>query len=173
MSSKFKLFFLASAPTLITVLLAIIFIAPKQISGLSAIMPLIHLVPIYIWSVLHARHMPVWSTAMIGLVVDSAVGLPFGLSALIYCSLIILIRSQRKYILKEGFMGMWGYFSLMILLTQLSFWIILSFMYGQTAPIANALLQATFSILAYPLLHGLLYPLVDKIADSRYRLLHA
>ena len=173
MSSKLKLFFLASAPTLITTLLVIIVIAPKHISGLSSVMPLIHLVPIYIWSVLHARHMPLWGAAIIGFIADSATGLPFGLSALIYCSLIILIRSQRKYILKEGFLGMWGYFSLMIVLTQISFWIVLSLSYGHMAPVSNALLQAVFSTLAYPLLHGLLHPLVDKISDSRYRLLHS
>lgn len=136
-------------------------------------MPLLHFVPIYLWSVLHARHMPLGYVALLGVFADMAIGLPLGLSALLYCTTVIFIRTQRKYIIKEAFPGLWGYFSLGVLLLQFQYWVIYSFMIGTAAPIGDGIMQWILTTLFYPPLHYLLYPLVEKISHIRYRLLHA
>lgn len=173
MASKLQLFFLAASPALFTVLLAVLYITPKPISGFSAVMPLLHLTPIYLWSVLHARHMPLWFVVLLGIVIDTASGQLMGSSSFTYCLFIILVRSQRKYILKEGFFGLWGYFGLSMLLLQLANWQLIWLNDGSAPPMDHAAWQWAFSVMVYPLLHGALYPLVDKIADKRYRLLHS
>lgn len=173
MPKQWRLWFLAALPSILAGLLFLLYAAPKQVSGLSAVMPLLHFAPIYLWSVLHARHMPLLWVAMLGLLADMATSLPLGLSALLYCTTVIFIRTQRKYILKEGFSGLWGYFALATLMLQFQYWLSYSFMIGQYAPPGDVIMQWLLTCLLYPPIHYLFYPLVEKIAQIRYRLLHA
>ena len=173
MTQKIRLLLLSSVPMVLVFLFALLFIAPKHIAGLSSVMPLLHLVPVFIWGVMHPRDISLFFLAMIGLVVDVATGLPLGFSALGVCAFFLLVRTQRKYIYREGFAAMWGYFSLLLMLLQITSWVGYAYFYGHAAPFGTLLLQWLFTALLYPLLHTILYPWVEKISHARYRLLHA
>lgn len=173
MNKKITLWLLAALPMLITFLLAFLYIMPKHINGLSGVMPLLHLVPVFIWGVMHPRDISLWLLAMIGLMVDIATSLPLGFSALGYCAFFLLIRTQRKYIYREGFAAMWGYCTLFLFTLQIAGWAGYMMLSGHAVPMQNVLLQWLFTALLYPLLHYILYPWVEKISNARYRLLHA
>lgn len=173
MHKKIRLWLLCSVPVAAMFFLALLYAAPKHVGGLSGVMPLIHLVPVFIWSVMHPRDMPFSGVALAGLFIDAATSLPLGLSALCYLLFAVMVRTQRKYIYREGFIAMWGYFAVFLLVMQAAAWAIYSYYYGMPAPVGNAVLQWMFSFLAYPILHFLLFPLVDKLGNARYRLLHA
>jgi rod shape-determining protein MreD len=170
---RLKLAFLSALPSAIALLLAIVYIVPKHIAGLSGVMPMLHLAPVFIWGVMYPRDTSFLFVALLGLLADVATGLPLGLSGLSYFLFLTLVRTQRKYIYREGFAAMWAYFALLLLGMQLASWGMANFSYGSNAPIGNALLQWLFTCLSYPLLHFILYPLVERMAHVRYRLNHA
>ena len=121
---------------------------------------------------MHPRDISLWALAGIGLLIDVATGLPLAISALSYCLFFLLTRSQRKYIYKEGFAAMWGYFALLLLAMQCISWGLYSFYLSAFAPIGSALLQWFFTVMLYPLLHRIFYPWIEKIGNARYQLLH-
>lgn len=170
---KLKLAFIATLPPCIAILLAVVSVAPKHVAGLSGVMPLLHMAPIFVWGVMHPRDISFPFVAILGLLVDVATGLPLGLAALCYCLFLLLVRTQRKYIYREGFAPMWGYFALLLLVMQGSMWALYSLSVGESAPFGNALLQWFFTLLTYPILHFLLLPLIERMAHARYRLSHA
>lgn len=169
---KLKLWLLSILPMLAVSLLVLLYIVPKHIAGLSGVMPLVQLVPVFIWGVMHPRDISFLGLVVLGLVVDVATALPLGFSALATIAFFLLVRTQRKYIYREGFVAMWGYFALLLMLFQLACWAGYGYFYG-VAPLGSALLQWVFTVLLYPLLHYILYPWVEKIGHARYRLLHA
>lgn len=173
MIRKIQLRLIASVPMLITLVLAVFVVAPKHIGNLSAVMPLLQLVPVFIWGVMHARDVSFVALALIGLFVDVATGMPLGISALSYCLFFLLVLGQRKYIYREGFAAMWGYFALLLFIMQAISFALYSYSTTTMALMGNALLQWLFTLLFYPPLHFILYPLVEKLGQARYRLLHA
>lgn len=173
MINRIQLWCVASVPVAISFIFTLIYIMPKPIGGISAIMPLLHLAPIFIWGVMHARDMPFIAVAAIGLLVDVATALPLGTSAISYFLFLVLVRSQRKYIYREGFAAMWGYFAMLLLVMQLASWALYSFYQANAAALGNAALQWLLTVMLYPLIHYLCFPLVEKLSAARYRLLHA
>lgn len=157
----------------VTLLLALVFVVPKHVEGISGVMPLVHLVPVFIWTVLHPRDMRLVFVALVGLLVDVATALPLGLSALSYALFVMMVRSQRKYIYREGFIAMWGYFSMLLLALQLVSWGFASSYYAIRLPMGSALWQWVLTVALYPLLHVLCIPLVESMARIHYRLQHS
>jgi rod shape-determining protein MreD len=173
LNKKITLAVLASLPMLLVTLLVLLFITPKHVAGLSGVMPLVQLVPVFIWGVMHPRDISLWMLSCLGLVVDVATGLPLGISAISYFLFFILIVTQRKYIYREGFTSMWVYFALLLLGMQAAAWGLVSFTSREVMPMGNAVMQWLFTVMCYPLLHFFLYPWVEKLSNARYRLLHA
>lgn len=170
---RIKLLLLACVPMAVVAVLALAYAVPKHVGGLSGVMPLLYLVPVFIWGVMHPRDISFLALALIGLILDTAGGLPLGFSALLSLVFFVMVRSQRKYIYREGFAAMWGYFALMLMIMQAAGWAGYSYYYEQAAPVGNAFLQWLLSVLCYPPLHVVLYPWVERIGQARYRLLHA
>jgi rod shape-determining protein MreD len=172
-TKKLKLRLISAFPMAMAFGLLLLYVIPKHIGELSGVMPLLHMVPVFIWGVMHPRDISLPVLALFGLMVDVATSLPLGVSALGYCLFFLLVRSQRKYIYREGFAPMWGYFSLLLLAMQLACWAMVSFVQATLMPLGDALLQWLFTLLFYPLLHFMLYRWVEKMSHARYRLLHA
>ncbi|MDX2073381.1 MAG: hypothetical protein SFX19_03330 [Alphaproteobacteria bacterium] len=173
MTKKIKLWMLSLLPMLAVFLLAFFYVTQKHVAGLSGVMPMLHLAPVFIWGVMHPRDISMLLLAATGIMVDVATALPLGFSALGFCLFFLLVRSQRKYIYREGFAAMWGYFALLLLIWQLSCWAAIVFFYADGAPVSTPLIQWLFTVLLYPLLHLIFYPLVERIGNARYHLLHA
>jgi len=164
---------LAALPSLLVLLLSLLTIMPKPISGYGGVFPLLHLIPVFVWSALHPRHMPVYVVAFSGLMIDSATGLPLGLSSLCYVLLLFTTRILRKRISKEGFAGVWFYFCILTGALQVIIWLSLCMLYTACPNMLPALIQLALTCLCYPLLHRLLHPAIEQMANWRYRLLHA
>lgn len=173
MSKTFLLRLFFCIPMGISTLLAVTYVVPKHVGGLSGVMPLVHLIPIFMWGVMSSRDISMIFLVALGLIVDVVTSLPLGLSSLCYGGFFLLTRSQNKYIYKEGFAAMWGYFSLFTLAMQLLGWALYSLYYQLLAPMENAIFQWFFTILIYPFFHALLLPVIEKMSQARYRLSHA
>lgn len=173
MTKKIMLWLLSCLPMLVVAALTLLYMIPKHIAGLSGVMPLLHLVPVFIWGVMHPRDISFLFLAALGLLIDVTTSLPLGFSALSMCIFFLLVRSQRKYIYREGFAAMWGYFTLLLLALQVVSWAGIALFYGELPSFGSAFMQWVFTVLLYPLLHTILIPWVERIARARYRLTHA
>jgi rod shape-determining protein MreD len=171
-SRRFELVFWTSVPAMITLFLIIICLAPKHITGLEKVMPILPLMPVFYWGMLHAREMPYWFVFLAGLLVDSATGQPLGLSSLLYIIFMTMLHAQRKYFHKEGFVIKWGYFAGLLLVMTVLNWVCLSLYYMTMLPSVPALVQWLMTVGFYPLMHAG-FEIVDKrIHERRWQILH-
>lgn len=170
--SKFELWLWTALPVLITIMLALFCLASKHISGLDHFMPTLPLIPVFYWGLTHAREMPYWFVFLLGLITDAVMGMPLGLSSLLYICFLGLLHAQRKFIIKEGFVIKWGYFALLLGLMDTFNWSIVSFFNGQAASFQPAFIQWVLTVCCYPLLHKIFDSLCDYIHSRRWHILH-
>lgn len=171
-SKRFELFFLSSLPMLITALLAVFFLIAKHIGGLNHFMPILPLIPVFYWGMAHARDMPFWFVFLLGLVLDAVMGLPLGLSSLLYIFFLVLLHAQRKYFHKEGFMIKWGYFAALLGAVCAFNWLILTLFNARAEAFFPGFLQWFFTVCCYPFMHKGFDELYEYIGSRRWQILH-
>jgi rod shape-determining protein MreD len=169
---KLELIFWTALPSLITLLLVIFYLAPKHIPGLSHFMPILPLIPVFYWGLMHAREMPFWFVFALGLIMDAVTGMPMGLTALLYVFFLAMLHAQRKYIHKEGFIIKWGYFAMLLAVTGAIHWLLMLFLNGQGQGVATAMIQWLLTVCCYPLFHRCFDMLYGHIHSRRWQLLH-
>ena len=171
-SRRLELLFLSSLPALITAFLTLCFLAAKHVSGLNHFMPLLPILPIFYWGITQARDMPYWFVFIIGLVMDAVMGLPLGLTSLLFIIFLLMVHTQRKYFHKEGFVIIWGYFALLLGIATIANWIVLSFFIQHSEPLVPALIQWFLTLCLYPLMHKSFEALYEYIHSRRWQILH-
>jgi len=171
-SKRLELFFLASLPALITLALTIFFLASKHVGGLNRFMPFLPLIPIFYWGMAQARDMPYWFVFALGMMMDAVMGLPLGLSSLLLIFFLVMLRAQRKYIHKEGFVIKWGYFAALMAAMSALNWIMLAFFTGRSPSFGPAFIQWFLTVCCYPLLHKGFDGLFEYIHSRRWQILH-
>ncbi|MDE3015686.1 MAG: hypothetical protein KGI29_02030 [Pseudomonadota bacterium] len=171
-AGRAELWFWAIFPGIITVALTLLVLVSKHLPGLGHIMPVLPLMPVFYWGMLRAREMPYWLVFTLGLVTDAVIGAGLGMSSLLYMLFLGLVRTQRKYIHKEGFVIKWGYFAGLLGVVSLLYWAMLSFYYGLVMPPAPAFFQWLLTVCCYPLLHQGFDRLQDHMQARRWQVLH-
>lgn len=169
---KTRLVFLNALPGFITLVLAILSLSVKHLSGFNHFMPALAMIPIFYWGLMQRRHMPYGFVFLLGLLMDAMMGLPLGLSSLLYMVFLLLIRTQHKYIHKEGFVIKWGYFALLLGVVAIfnAAMLVVFHIAGNFQP---AFLQWLLTICCYPLLHQLFDRIQEYIQHRRWQLLHS
>lgn len=171
-TKRLELLFLGSLPALVTVLLTVVYLSTKHITGLNVFMPLLPIIPMFYWSMMQARDMPYWFVFCIGLVIDAVTGLPMGLSSLLFILFLLMVHAQRKYFHKEAFVIKWGYFALLLAVCNLAGWMLLTFFMPQSRPVLAVFLQWVFTLCIYPLLHKAFDSIYEYIHARRWQILH-
>ena len=172
LGKRLELFYLSFVPPIITFALAIFFMAAKHIDGLDRVMPILPAIPIFYWGLAQARDMPYWFVFILGVVIDAISGLPLGLTSLTYIFMLLVLRSQRKYIHKEGFVLKLGFFALTLAVTDLVNWGMLSLYYSQFQPGGASMIQWFLTVCCYPLLHKWFDHIHEQLMSRRWRILH-
>lgn len=169
---RLELLFLSCLPGIIALILAVFCLAPKHWQGLSSVMPLLPLMPVFYWGMLHAKEMPYWFVFLLGLVMDAVLGMPLALSSLLYIVFLALLHAQRKYIHKEGFLIKWGYFAALIMVISGLNWICLSMMQERSLSLAPPFIQWVLTVCCYPLFHKGFELAEQRTHERRWRILH-
>lgn len=159
-------------PATITLLLAGFFLSSKHIPGLNHVMPLLHTAPIYYWGMLHAREMPYWFVFALGLILDAVMGLPLGLTSLVFVAFLMLLHAQRKYIHREGFVVKWGYFAILLAATGSLNWFALALFHVQPEGLGRAFIQWLLMVCCYPVMHRCFDAVYDYINMRRWYILN-
>ncbi len=171
-SRRLELYFLAAIPSLLTILLAILYLVHKHVGELGSVMPLLPLMPVFYWGVQQARAVPYWLMFLIGLVLDTVTGLPLGLSSLIYILFLWLLLAQRRFFHKEGFLIKWIYLAALLLAVAAVNWLLLSWYNTAAMPVLPAVMQWLLTVACYPVLHKIFDLLEEHIHTRRWEILH-
>jgi rod shape-determining protein MreD len=172
LSRRLELYFLAAIPSLLTILLAILYLVPKHIDQLGNVMPLLPLMPVFYWGVQQARAVPYWLMFAIGLMVDTVTSPFLGLSSLIYILFLWLLMAQRRFFHKEGFLVKWIYLAVLLLVITAINWLLLSWYNTAAQPILPAMTQWLITVACYPVLHKIFDLLEEHIHSRRWEILH-
>ena len=169
---KFEIWMWQALPGLITLALLIVYLIPKHISGFGQVMPLFPLMAVFFWGLTQRETMPYWLVFLLGLVMDTATGLPLGLSSLLYVLFLAMLHAQRRYIRKEGFIIKWGFFALSLAALMALNWLLLWIFFAQFASIRPAVVQWLLSSCIYPFFHMGFGLLAEHMAARRWKLEH-
>lgn len=167
---RMELAWLAAVPALLTLALAAVTLAFSD--SLASIMPVLPLLPVFYWATLLPRAIPVWFVFLLGLVVDSASGLPLGFSSLAYMLFLGLLYWKRRHIHKEGFAVKWRYFAGALAAVLLAEWLCLSWVYARLLPVPAVLVQWAVTAGCYPLAHAAFDTLDRWMYERRWKILH-
>jgi rod shape-determining protein MreD len=171
-AQRVELYFWSFFPGIVTLLFAFFFLASKHVSGLNHVMPLLPSIPVFYWGMLHAREMPYWFVFALGLMMDAVMGLPLGLTSLMYIAFLLLLHAQRKYIHREGFVVKWGYFAILLAAIGSLNWFTLTLFYGPPSGLGMAFVQWLLTVCCYPVLHRAFDIVYDFINMRRWNILH-
>lgn len=167
-----ELAFWSAIPALVTLIFILLQIVPKHIPGFSTIMPLLYMGAIYYWGIHRSREMPYWFLGIAGLFNDSIVGLPLGISPLLFVLFLIILQSQIKHIYKEGFLIKWGFFSGLSLVILALQWLMMAVLSSSAYPLLTPFIQWITTMGCYPLVHLLCNKITETAAARRWHLQH-
>lgn len=143
----------AGVPILLMWLLALLYLAFRHAEGLSQFLPALPLYPMFFWGVFAARPPSYLMVFLLGLVMDAVMGLPLGMSSLLYLLFMLALQTQRRFLTKEGFLMLWAYYALFSLALALATWATLSIFHGRLEAVGYALLQWGLGVCGYPAFH--------------------
>lgn len=132
-------------------------------SSLSHFWPPISFAVIFFCAAFAPRLMPYFVLFVLGLLHDIIAMQPFGLAALQFVALRILITTQGRLITSFPFVMQWAVFSMATLLLLLAQWIVMGMHLGHVFPLSFATFPWLSVTALYPLVHRLLYPIYRNI----------
>lgn len=113
--------------------------------------PFFLLMAVYYWAIYRPMLMPVAYTFALGLIMDLQGGLHIGLSALILVGLQAIVRSQRLFLMGQGYIVVWIGFVVVALANAFGLWFVTSLFSWNFMPIVPTLVAAGFSFMLFPL----------------------
>jgi rod shape-determining protein MreD len=112
-------------PWLLTLLLAVLACLPGTMPVLGAVMPPLALIPLFYFSI----HRPDWfgpvSAFIIGLLVDTLLGAPLGVTAGLYAVMQLLLQQQQRFFKSAPFHVLWvgyAFTQLVVTMVQSAAW---------------------------------------------------
>ena len=140
-------------PGLLTLLMILLTVAPRQITGRVDFMPVLVLIAIYYWGIFRPRLMQYWWVFLLGLLQDALMGMPVGMSSLLFLLFLFLVRWQGRMYARQSFMSMWFGFALLSATIFLLNWTMMTLFFGRPMVIQTAVIQWIMTAGIYPFLH--------------------
>ncbi len=132
----------------------------------SEVHPSFLIATIFYISLFIPKLLPIWAVFSVGIIYDLIVGLPFGISAILFIGMSITVKSQRKFLLGQNFNVIWLSFgTISLIFFTLEWWAISIFnwyLFNFLPSIVNAVLTALIFPFIVVLFHKLKYLLKFK-----------
>ena len=137
-------------PTLLTIVLIIVFAVPIGLPGLAPVTPLVSVGAVYYWSVYRTETMPAYAVFAIGLLEDAISGTPMGLMVLMLLLVRAVAVSQQHALARQSLWINWLGFMAIALLVSMGIWLLSSVTVGQVIPPGPGFVQFCLTIALYP-----------------------
>jgi len=142
-------------PAALTMFLVFFAAVPMRVPGIAQFMPAFTLINIYYWGIFLPGALPYSFLFILGLLQDTFVGAPLGLSSFVNVLLAFFLTIERGNFGKIMFRSVWFGFAVLSGVILLLQWSILSFYFAKMLPVMGCFLQWVVTCLFYPLLHVL------------------
>lgn len=157
------------APGIVTLFLVLFMVAPRQITGSVEFMPLFALMSIYYWGIFRPDVMPYWFVFIVGLLQDTLLGQPLGISSLLYLLFRWMVPRQRRLFTRQVFGALWLGFVLITATIFLLKWTCLTLFFGRPMGLQPAAMQWVITVGLYPFLHQLFNQIYRLLPHPRNR----
>ena len=117
-------------PFLISLLLVILTTLPTRLPGFAQVAPSWPIMGVFYWSIYRPDLLPMWATFVIGLINDIVLGLPLGISALVFLLVRASVVSQRRFFLTNAFPMTWAAFAVIALGAMGLNWLLFALLNG-------------------------------------------
>lgn len=137
-------------PHFVMAVLFALSVTPLFAPGFGGIKPFFVLMGIYYWAIYRPTLTPTVYVFGLGVMMDSATGLPLGWHAALYLSAHAIVRTQRRYLAGQSYPVVWTGFAVIAGLYAAMFWA-LSCLYAlHLVPVMPMLGHLTISLLIFP-----------------------
>ena len=137
-------------PQLLLVLLLLIGLASLPVPYFGAIKPQLVIMAIYYWAVYRPTLIPPLFCFLLGLTMDIIAGGVLGINAFILVIMQWIVRDQRRFLMGQPYITIWGVFALVIFLCSAAQWLLYSMAHGAWYPPLPAGLSALISFFLFP-----------------------
>ncbi|MCH2547410.1 MAG: hypothetical protein MK052_07365 [Alphaproteobacteria bacterium] len=156
-------------PAICTLLLLLFSLLRIGFAGLAHFPIDVCLISIYYWTIFRPSTMPFWFVFILGIVRDSLMGTPLGISSLVFILFRLIILSQQRYLVKETFWATWFGFGWVLVPALVFNWLLSSAYAKSFIPITPVMMQWVFTFGLYPLLHIVFNALYGFLPDPSGR----
>jgi rod shape-determining protein MreD len=126
---------------------------PVHLPGISLIITSFSIINIFYWCVFYPESLPYWFLFLLGILQDSLVGKPIGLSSFLYIIFALILMSKHRILSKNSFSAVWlGFIMYSGVITVLE-WVVMSLYSGRALPIKELSIGWCLACLAYPIMH--------------------
>lgn len=153
---NFDLIARGSTPFILTALLIVMSAIPTRIPEFSHIAPVLPLMAVYHWTIYRPDLLPAWAVFIAGLMQDALVGTPFGVSALVFLGVHMVVLSQQVFFTGKSFAVVWIGFAVVSAGAFLLTWMLVSGFFGQSSGLSGMLFQYLVTLGTFPVLTWLL-----------------
>ena len=143
-------YFKKTIPLLTTLFLVLIGFVPTHLPFSHFLRPDLALICLYFWVLYRLDLFGVLSVIVLGLVVDSLSGAPFGMNICVLVFAYILTITYGSYVNTKPFLISWIGFAIVCFLALLFKWVSFSIYYKTFLSFGHILMSYLVSILIYP-----------------------
>jgi len=144
---------------------AILTVIQFPIPLLGMMRPDLLLALVYFWGVYRPDFLSVPVIFFVSLFVDILVSPFIGFGVILYILVFIIVRSQRRFLMGQGFAVQWLCFSVVAFLKVVCEWLALSLLTTHLFPVFHSLILLIFTIILYPILAIGLLRVHKRITD--------
>lgn len=141
-----------SLPVLLNLSLILVNATPTHLPGFAIIAPVLPLIGIYYWSVFRSDLLGPATAFALGLVQDIVVGMPLGVSSLIYLLVQVVSSAQRKFFLGKPFLIAWWGFAFIAAGALALQWGFMAVFFAKRVALVSVAYEFLLTVLAYPIL---------------------
>ena len=136
----------------LTLVLVILSVVPLHLPNFQQVAPGLALMAVYHWAIYRPNLLPASVVFLIGVLQDALMGLPIGVSALVFLTVYGVVLSQRRFFAGKSFVIVWLGFALVAAGAAFLSWLLVSAFNTTFLNPEAALYRYVVTIGAFPLL---------------------
>ncbi len=144
------------APSALMGALLILSVTALPLPHADTIKPAWLLMVVYYWSIYRPTIMPPWLCFASGLLLDLISGLPIGVHAAIFTLAQMIVRNQRRFLMGQAYITIWGVFALVATLCLFIQWTLYGMVSEGFTSIAPVMMTIAATVFLFPVVTLLL-----------------